>query len=130
MSGWTIEFLFILSHYCCLQSLATNCSITWLQSVTMVNGMTYNLLIRIYSCAEIQYLISLYAFLSRFGILILNWNMLLNHYNISISLCFSASLLIISAVYEFTLGEYLAYCSLCITSFYRYICVEHQCCLW
>ena len=68
-------------------------------------------------------LISLYAFLSRFGILILNWNMLLNHCNITISLCFSATMLIMSAIYEFTLDECLAYYSLHITSFYRYTCL-------
>ncbi|KAK9219048.1 hypothetical protein WN943_007687 [Citrus x changshan-huyou] len=46
--------------------------------------------------------------------------MLLNRCNITISLCFPTSLLTISAICEFTLGECLVYCSLHITSFYRY----------
>ena len=78
--------------------------------------------ISLFMC-RITILISLYAFVSKFGILILNWNMLLNRCNITISLCFPTSLLIISVICEFTLGECLVYCSLHITSFYSYTCL-------
>lgn len=85
-------------------------------------------------------MISLYASLSRFSrILILNRNMLMNYYNITIGLFFSESmliisaaykLLIISAVYELTLGKYLAHCSLRVTSLYCYTCFDYQRCPW